>query len=726
MSVIKERTVEAFVAGELAQGHRPNRLIGEKSPYLLQHAFNPVDWRPWGEEAFSAAQRQNKPIFLSIGYSTCHWCHVMERESFENADLAAILNRDFIPIKVDREERPDLDGVYMAVTQAMTGGGGWPMSVFLTPERIPFYAGTYFPQHSSFGRPGFAELLASIHAAWQNDQATLVRQGAALVRHLTQGASDDRGQGEVDDHLAAQAAEQLTRGYDPVNGGFGVAPKFPRPAAMRFLLRYAERAGDGRIREMVTQSLRQIAAGGIHDQLGGGFHRYAVDAAWRLPHFEKMLPDQAQLAVLFLEAAQLSHEPLFREVAAKTLDYALRSLRDVGGGFASAEDADSPLPEDRAQSGEGAYYLWTEGEIAALLGEEPARLIGYRFGVMAKGNAPADPHGDFRGKNILYLAHGLKETADRLAMDEVKAQGIVDQATAKLLAARDGRPHPHLDDKVLTSWNGLMLSALAKGALVLDQPRYLQAAQELAAFIRDRMIAHPTATLWHRFRAGEAGIDGLLDDYAFTVQGLLDLYQTSFDGQWLALAWQLTERQITLFEDGAQGGFFVTSGEDSSVIARLKADYDGAEPAGSSVAALNLFRLGAILGKDDLWAKGEKTVRAFGPQITQSPGALPEMLAAYEFKRQKPRQIVLAGERGAVDTLALQRVVAERFLPNTVVILAQEGPWPPSLVEPMARLRFMSQQGGKATAYLCENFSCQQPTTDPQVLRKMLLETPTR
>ena len=720
MTLVKEHTIEAFVAGELAQGHRPNRLIGEKSPYLLQHAFNPVDWRPWGEEAFAAARRENKPIFLSIGYSTCHWCHVMEHESFEDETLAAILNRDFIPIKVDREERPDLDAVYMAVTQAMSGGGGWPMSVFLTPERVPFYAGTYFPPQASFGRPGFAELLAAIHAAWQNDQASLVRQGEALVRHLTPGPSDTKEQGMVDDRLADQAAKQLTKGYDPVNGGFGGAPKFPRPAALRFLWRYAQRVGDGSIRDMVTHTLRQMAAGGIHDQLGGGFHRYAVDAAWRLPHFEKMLPDQAQLAVLFLEASQLSHDPLFREVAAKTLDYALRSLRDGGGGFASAEDADSPRPEDRTTKGEGAYYLWTAGELGTLLGSEASPLIGYRFGVLEQGNALADPHGDFRGKNILYLAHGVKEMADYFAIDEAKAQGVVDQATSKLLTARDSRPRPHLDDKVLTSWNGLMLSALAKGSLVLGQPRYLQAAQEVATFIRDRLVDPRSGHLWHRFRAGEAGIAGLLDDYAFTVAGLLDLYQASFDSQWLALALQLTERQVTLFEDGAGGGFYATSGEDRSVIARLKTDYDGAEPAGSSVAALNLLRLGAILGQDEWWAKGEKTVQAFAHQLRQSPGALPEMMTAYEFKRQKPRQVVLAGERGAADTVALQRVVTGRFLPNTVVILADEGPWPPTLVEPMARLRFMTRQGGKATAYLCQNFSCQQPTTDPQVLRNLL------
>jgi len=722
MESAKKNTAAVFVAKELAAGRRPNRLIKEKSPYLLQHAFNPVDWNPWGEEAFATARKENKPIFLSIGYSTCHWCHVMERESFEDPALAAILNRNFVCIKVDREERPDLDQIYMAVTQAMTGSGGWPMSVFLTPDLTPFYAGTYFPPKGADGRPGFPDLLETIHNAWQKDRDSIVKQAAVLVQRLSEAQTDSEKEGKVDDGIAAAAVSQLTRGYDLKNGGFGGAPKFPRPVSMSFLLRYGKRSGDGQILDMVCESLRKMAAGGVSDQLAGGFHRYSVDAAWRVPHFEKMLYDQAQLVVLYLEAAQLSHDPFFKEVAARTLDYALGSMRDGDGAFCSAEDADSPLPEDQTKHGEGAYYLWTDQEVGKILGADEARMIRFRFGIAAKGNAPDDPHGDFRGKNILYLAKSLSETAKEFETDETHVQTILAEAVKKMLAARGTRPRPHLDDKVLTSWNGLMLSALAKGYLVLGQQRYLAAAEQVAVFLRDRMVDSASGNLWRRFRDGDIGIAGLLEDYAFTVQGLLDLYEASFDWQWLELALKLTERQIDLFEDDKQGGFFETSGKDKSVIMRIKVDYDGAEPAGNSVSALNLFRLGRFVGSEDLLVKAEKTMQAFASPLRQSPGALPQMFVAYEFKRQKPMQVVIAGDKGAADTLALQRVVADLFLPNKVMMLTDGSRLPPTLADKMPMLGFMTRQAGKATAYVCENFACQQPTTEPQALLKMLIK----
>jgi hypothetical protein len=716
----RENRVAFFVAREIAAGHPANRLLGEKSPYLLQHAFNPVAWYPWGEEAFALARRDHKPIFLSIGYSTCHWCHVMERESFEDPDIAALLNRHFVPIKVDREERPDLDQVYMAVTQAMTGGGGWPMSVFLTPELLPFYAGTYFPPQGGDGRPGFADLLQGIHVAWEKDHASIAKQAATIVRTLSaeQGGRDPAVL--LGDEAAAAAARQFSQGYDPRCGGFGGAPKFPRPVALAFLLRYGQRTGETQVLDMVYTTLHQMARGGMFDQLGGGFHRYAVDAAWRVPHFEKMLYDQAQLATLYLEAAQLGDDLTYKEVAARTLDYVLSSMRDEAGGFYSAEDADSPLPGQPSKQGEGAYYLWQDQEIDAILDPEEAAVVRSRFGIKVGGNVPIDPHGDFRGQNILYQAQGPKEMVHPGVDDEARIKAVLTRAMAKMLDCRAKRPRPHLDDKVLTSWNGLMISALAKGYLVLGDDRYREAAEKAAAFMRRHLLDPGTFRLWHRFRDGDAGINGLLDDYAFTIQGLLDLYEASFSWTWLELALKVSEAQDLLFWDERQGGFFESAGHDHSVIMRMKGDYDGAEPAGNSVAAMNLLRLGRILGDDALLAKGEKTITAFNAELRDRPSSLPQMLSAWEFKRQKPMQIVIAGERGSADTRALQQAVAQFFLPNKVMLLADGGPLPQALAEKLSQLAWMTRQQGQATAYLCENFVCRQPTTDAGTLQRML------
>lgn len=708
-------------------GRKANSLVSETSPYLLQHAYNPVDWYPWGDEAIAKARRENKPIFLSIGYSTCHWCHVMERESFEDPAIAAILNQYFICIKVDREERPDLDQIYMAVTLSMTGSGGWPMSVFLTPELKPFFAGTYFPPQGAYGRPGFSDLLQKIQIAWDKDHETIVKKADALVEHLVEAQSSSAEKQPVKDTTLVAATEQLTRGYDEQNGGFGRAPKFPRPSGLGFLLRYGQRTGDQRILDMVFTTLKKMAAGGMNDQLGGGFHRYSVDAEWRVPHFEKMLYDQAQLATLYLEAAQVSRDPLFKEVAARTLDYVLTSMQDEAGGFHSAEDADSPLPENPKEQREGAYYVWTSKELRQLLTEEESAMVMYRFGVKDDGNAPDDPHGEFSGKNILYQAQDIPAMAKQFSVDEDHVMGVLTSAAEKMQAERDKRPHPHRDDKVLTSWNGLMISALAKGASVLGEQRYLQAAERAGRFLRTTMIDSAKDTqgvsqlrILRRYRKGTAGIAGHLDDYAFTVQGFLDLHEASSDWQWLDLAYSLTEAQKILFKDDQQGGFFETTGQDKTVIMRMKADYDGAEPAGNSVAALNLARLGSVLGDKALLEQAEKTINAFDGQLRQSPGALPQMLSAYEFLRQKPMQIVIAGVHGASDTKAMLKVVAEFFLPNKVVLVTDESPLPGALASKLTSLAYMTKQEDKATAYVCENFACKQPTTDPETLRTML------
>ena len=465
-----------------------NRLANEKSPYLLQHAHNPVDWYPWGEEAFETARREDKPIFLSVGYSTCHWCHVMERESFESPETAALLNRYFVPVKVDREERPDVDRIYMTFVQATTGSGGWPMSVFLTPDLQPFFGGTYFPPDGRYGRPGFPAVLESIAKAWAADRARIAASGREVVEQLRKHTElRSEGAGVLDASLLERGYSIFRRSFDPRHGGFGGAPKFPRPVVLGFLLRYHAWRGEREALDMALQTLRAMAAGGMHDQLGGGFHRYSVDERWFVPHFEKMLYDQAQLAVAYLEGYQVSGEEPLARVARGIFDYVLRDMTHPEGGFYSAEDADSPLPEDPSRKGEGAFFLWTRAEIEQCLGRPAAEWFAWRYGLEDDGNVRNDPHGEFQGKNILFEDHTAGETAARFGVSPEEMNAALEAARRRLLEAREKRPRPHLDDKVLAGWNGLMISAFAKGARVLGEPRYLEAARRAAGFVLTRM-----------------------------------------------------------------------------------------------------------------------------------------------------------------------------------------------------------------------------------------------
>ncbi|HET7618021.1 MAG TPA: thioredoxin domain-containing protein, partial [Vicinamibacterales bacterium] len=530
-----------------------NRLARERSPYLLQHAGNPVDWYPWGEEAFEKARREERPIFLSIGYSTCHWCHVMEHESFEDEAIARLLNEAFIPIKVDREERPDVDRVYMAFVQSTTGSGGWPMSVFLTPALKPFYGGTYFPPHSRWGRPGFSDLLEEIARVWREDRSRVEYAAAELLDRLRAVAGAD-GQERAESLIADpealdEAVEQFQMAFDRHHGGFGDAPKFPRPSEMLFLLReHARRRGASSApRLMATETLRAMALGGMHDHVGGGFHRYSVDAAWRVPHFEKMLYDQAQLALAYLDAAQATGESFYAAVAENTLTYVLRDLSDPGGAFYSAEDADSrPADADPSAPGrEGAFYVWTAAEIDRVLGAD-ADVARLRFGIEAGGNAPADPQGEFTGQNILYTAMPIEAIAARTGQSEAAITDALGRIRRALFEARAARPRPHLDDKVLTSWNGLMIAALARaGRVLVDQPtapRYLDAAQRAAAFLRKTMWRPDAAApdrLLRRFRDGDAAIPAFAEDYAFLIWGLVELFQADGDAAWLEWALEL-------------------------------------------------------------------------------------------------------------------------------------------------------------------------------------------
>jgi uncharacterized protein YyaL (SSP411 family) len=705
-----------------------NRLAQEKSPYLLQHADNPVDWFPWGEEAFAKARQENKPIFLSIGYSTCHWCHVMAHESFESAQVAEVMNREFVNIKVDREERPDVDRVYMTFVQATTGGGGWPMSVWLTPELKPFVGGTYFPPEDRYGQPGFTKVLERIAMAWKQGHEKISEQGANIVAALEQAAAGPAAESaRLGQETLKAAYQQIARSYDAHEGGFGVAPKFPRPVTLNFLTRmYARdpKSDSGKhALDMDLFTLRKMAAGGMHDHLGGGFHRYSVDSYWHVPHFEKMLYDQAQLAVAYLEAFQITREALFEEVARDTLDYVRRDMTAKEGGFFSAEDADSEIPGGLPQKkkAEGAFYVWAKEEIDAALGSS-AEIFNFHYGVKAGGNVSpgADPHAEFTGKNILIELQPIADTAKHFKKEEKEIRELLAKAGTTLLGLRSKRPRPHLDDKIITAWNGLMISAFARGAQILNDPVYLEAATRAASFVRSQLYDKARKVLVRNYREGRSEVEGFADDYAFVIQGLLDLYEASFDIGWLRFAIELQETQDRLFLDEERGGYFSGTGKDPSILLRMKEDNDSAEPAASSVAALNLLRLAQIRNEERFFERAEKTIEAFAPQISHFASAMPQMLVALDVTLSNPRQIVIAGDPSAAAARALVAEVHRHFVPNKVLLLADGGEGQKYLEEKLEALRGMKPVKGKPAAYVCENFTCKAPVTDPKALGDLL------
>jgi hypothetical protein len=728
-------------AGQTAA--RPgNRLAHEKSPYLLQHAHNPVDWYPWSEEAFAKARRENKPIFLSVGYSTCHWCHVMAHESFENEEVAAIMNREFVNIKVDREERPDVDRVYMTFVQATTGSGGWPMSVWLTPDLKPFVGGTYFPPEERYGQPAFKKVLERIATAWKQDHDKIVEQGSKIVEALRESQSAAPVEGKIDGSVVDAAYRQLDRSFDPKEGGFGNAPKFPRPVTLNFLTRfYARKVGHAsglpstdkasgthalplHALDMTLFTLRKMAAGGMHDHIGGGFHRYSVDRYWHVPHFEKMLYDQAQLAVAYLGAFQITKDKQYESVARDILDYVARDMTSKEGGFFSAEDADSPvvgIDDTGHKTAEGAFYVWTKKEIDDALGDL-AEVFDFHYGVQAHGNAPegSDPHDEFRGKNILIERHTIAETARHFKKSEAEIEKMLTQSRKKLFAIRAQRPRPHLDDKIISAWNGLMISAYARAAQVIDEPRYLEIATRSANFVRTKLFDPSRKILYRSYREGRSNIEGFADDYALVIQGLLDLYEASFDVEWLKFAIQLQEIQDRLFFDEKNGGYFSNSGRDESVFVRMKDDNDGAEPAASSIAALNLLRLSQIYDDPKLAERAKKTIDAFATILLQFPSGMPQILVALENSLGKPRQIVIAGKKDSAETKALLKEVHRHFLPNTIVILADANEGQKYLGERNEAVRAMSLVEGKPAAYVCENFTCKAPVTDLKQLSDLL------
>jgi uncharacterized protein YyaL (SSP411 family) len=704
-------------------GMHTNRLAQEKSPYLLQHAHNPVDWYPWGEAAFEKSRLQNKPIFLSIGYSTCHWCHVMERESFENEQIAELMNRYYVPVKVDREERPDVDRIYMTFVQATTGSGGWPMSVWLTPDLKPFFGGTYFPPENRWGHPGFGSILTQIAQAWESDREKIDESARDVVLQLRrQGEVAPARDGASFDADAMESAFSIfRRTFDSRRGGFGGAPKFPRVSVHHFLLRYFARTKNREALDMVLLTLREMARGGMNDQLGGGFHRYSVDDRWFVPHFEKMLYDQAQIAISYLEAFQATGDNQYADTARAIFDYVLRDMTDSGGGFYSAEDADSVIdPAHPDLKGEGAFYIWSDEEIHALLGQPAADWFCHRYGVREGTNVDHDPHGEFTGKNILYEAHTVEETAQHFGRTTDEVREALDRAARLLLATRSKRVRPHLDDKILTAWNGLMISAFAKGGAILEDARYAEAARRAADFVVAHLFDAGAGTLLRRYRDGSAAIPGFLDDYAMFTQGLLDLYEAQFDRRYLELATRLTEKQRELFEDGGSGGFFSTAADDHRLVLRVKEDYDGAEPSGNSVAVMNLVRLAHMTNRAAFRESAERALAAFGSRIRLAPVAIPQMLTACEFLLGEPREIILTGRRDSAEMQALLRELHVRFVPNRVVLLVDSPESQKALSAGIPSIESMQLAEGRASAYVCRNYACQLPVSEPSKFAELI------
>ena len=702
----------------------PNRLQHERSPYLLQHANNPVAWYPWGDAAFERARTEHKPIFLSIGYSTCHWCHVMEHESFEDATIAAQLNRDFVSIKVDREERPDIDRVYMTFVQVTTGTGGWPMTVFLTPDLHPFFGGTYFPPTSRWGRPGFTDVLAHLAAAWRDDPAKVISGAAGLLTQLrdTVASSALPSAMPVADLAAVSAGvAEFTKAYDRRNGGFGGHPKFPRPSELVFLLEAWALTRSHEARQMTLDTLRAMALGGIHDHLGGGFHRYSVDAEWRVPHFEKMLYDQAQLVLAYLGAAQAGGEAFYASVAEDTLDYVLHDLAAPDGAFYSAEDADSLVPGG-TEKREGAFYVFTSAEIDGLFGAD-APVVRRRLGIEDGGNAPSDPQGEFRGQNIPYVAQSVDEIAARTGRTPDDVLRILAGMRQRMYEARDGRPRPHLDDKVITAWNGLMIAAFARAARVLaDSPRreeWREAAVRAARSLRRTVWRETDRVLLRRYRDGEAAVEAFCEDYACLAYGALELFQATGDAEWLEWALTLTGVQTAKFWDESDGGWFSTTGDDPSVLLRLKEDYDGAEPAAASVTVRNLLTLAHLTGDAAFTERARRSLERYGTDLGQVARVMPFMVSNVAAWHGRAAQVIVVGEPGPARE-ALVQTVARRFLPFVVQATLTPGAQQAALASRLPWLSAMTPQAGQPAAYVCVDFTCRAPVTTAAELDRLL------
>ncbi len=680
---------------------QPNRLIKEKSPYLLQHACNPVQWYPWGEEAFDAARRGDKPIFLSVGYSTCHWCHVMAHESFEDPDVAELMNQSFICIKVDREERPDIDQMYMAVAIGTTGRGGWPLTIIMTPEKKPFFATTYIPKSGRFGLAGLMELIPRIKDTWDNDRDKLLGSADRIMDYLKQKQSQEAGAAvDLDVTTLARGYQALSSVYDPKNGGFGTAPKFPTPHHILFLLRYWRRTGDDHSLEMAEATLQAMRMGGIYDQVGFGFHRYSTDAGWSIPHFEKMLYDQALLTIAYTESYQATGREEYARTAREVLEYVLRDMTSPEGGFYSAEDADS-------EGEEGKFYSWTAEELKGLLDKEDFKLLIRLFDVHESGNFD-------KGRNILRQRSTIGDAAAVLKIQEPDLYRRLNEMRIKLFQAREERGHPLKDDKILTDWNGLMIAALAKAAQALQDPGYALAAKKAADFLLEKMHTSE-GRLLHRYR-GTAGIQANLDDYAFLVWGLIDLYEAVFEVKYLKAALQLNEVMLRHFWDAESGGLFISPEDGETLLLRQKEFYDGALPSGNSIAMQNLARLMHLTGEAGLEERAMELARTACGAAGAQPLGHTMLLCALDYALGPTNEIALAGsleDAGIVDML---RIVRARFLPNKAVMLVSGT----EIGEVAPFTRDLGQTEGKATAYICSDHICQLPTTSPEKMMDLL------
>jgi len=683
----------------------PNRLIDEKSPYLLQHAHNPVDWHPWGQEALAKAKAEDKPVFLSIGYATCHWCHVMAHESFEDEEVARALNDLYIPIKVDREERPDIDQVYMTACQVLTGQGGWPLSAFLTPEGKPFYVGTYFPKTSRLGRPGFIDLLVMLAEKWRTERNTVLKAADQLTEALkgpTETTSQDR---RPELEVLQLGYQQLAKAYDHEWGGFGQAPKFPTPHNLNFLLRWHVRDPGSTALEMVEKTLTAMRRGGLFDQIGLGFARYSVDAKWLVPHFEKMLYDQALLALAYLEAFQVTKKSFHARVAQEIFTYVLRDMTSPEGAFYSAEDADS-------EGREGLFYVWTPQEVHEELGRDLGELFCRFYDVTPDGNFE-------HGLSIPHISAPAEVFARRNGIEVQELEDQLAQARRRLFARRERRVRPLKDDKILTAWNGLMIAALAKGSQVLSDPVYAQAAARAFDFIAEK-LKQENGTLRRRFRQNEAAYPGYLDDYAYLVWGLIELYEATFDLRFLEAALTLNRTMLELFGDDASGGLFYSGRENEALIARPKEVYDGALPSGNSVAALNLLRLGRMTGDTELEVKADELIKAFSGQVGRYPAVHTHFLAALDFAAGPGREIVIAGRADDPTVQAMIRSVRNKFRPNQIVLLKPDGPEGPRLAALAPFVESMKPRPGRPAFYLCQGYACRRPITDPAEVEAVL------
>ena len=721
---------------------RPNHLINETSPYLLQHAFNPVDWYPWGDEALAKAKQENKPILLSIGYSTCHWCHVMEKESFTDLETAAIMNRNFVCIKVDREQRPDIDKIYITAVSALTGSAGWPLNVFLTPDLKPFFGGSYFPPESKPGLISWNYLLEQITAAWNdpNQQRKITSSAEGLTetirQHLT---SHSVAEEAFDSKLSEPALDAFESAFDKQHGGFSKAPKFPSPGNQNFLFSYFATNSSNDIKrakkakDMAVFTLYAMAKGGIYDHLGGGFHRYSTDEKWHLPHFEKMLYDNAQLIINYLQAYQISGDPFFKSVAIETIEYVLRDMTHPEGGFYSAEDADSfpPDPDHTGESdktkgkAEGAFYIWKFKEIENLLSGEMGEFFAYRYGLSHKGNVEYDPFNEFKGENIIWRTHSLNETAENFNRPLKEVEQKLAEGEKILFDVRKKRPKPHLDDKIITSWNGLMISALARGYQILGNDTYLDAAKRAATFIRSRLYDPEKKQLYRSWRSNQTHVLGMAGDWAFVIQGLIDLYESDFNLEWLDLAMELAHEQLSRFYDPLHGGFFMTeANHDKHLIIRIKEEYDNVIPAAGSVATLNYLRLSAYGDRSDFKKAAEKTLKSFVPKIRQNPEAFTQMLVTMNFALAKPVQVIIAGsmdDNGTRDMLKKIRSMSiSGSIPGMTIFLVSSDADRARLKKYLSFVESIKQIDNKATAYVCKDYTCSKPVTNPDMLLNLL------